>query len=652
MPPVRGHRRSSRQAPHLITPHPGKKTIKRGRGRGRASGRGRGSSSSVRGRGSHKIRTVAAGRPRKVLPPLPLPLPPLIGRSFKTSCKRLKMEKTPRYTQRERNMVLGYAAQYKDVIENKRTDAESNRKKDEVWLQIAKEFNSKVYHQRSAKQLRQLYKNMKLLLKKDLCGEDKTNGTFLDLLNTLSQQDSVAQYIAEQMSPDGGNQSNGANGHQQDDYEDSKMPLYEGMDTDVVLIKSETISDNEQTENGMECLDDDDDDDCPSPKAPEVCLEEEDDVLFATDLRQLQQVSAGLAVSGVASGAAACSSSISLPGGLASLNGPLNGLSDAVPRAASSPVCSTKTSISSSGSYVSSTPKADITIQTVGHIRVGSFANINKTLQNGSSTTNASNGNGNANSSSNSVGVQHLTAEQVQQHMLLNGLGLSAVNPPQQTLQAAINAATASVSASGAIGGGAAFGSNRRTPPTLQLPRLQRGNNNTNNHNHSSSLGSGTPNGVQLLLNGHHNQHGRDKATQGVAIGAAGSFNGYNGLAVTVPCLNSSSSSANSSGGGGILMSSSNGGSGNGTGPRAQHQEYMMSLAIEERKRKIDLLDAQIDYWQTLTKKLGAQPGHFPNPACLCHFPGSAALGHVTGVNSCASSSSSAGVLQTQTSSS
>lgn len=50
---------------------------------------------------------------------------------FKTAThiKRLNMEKTPRYTQRERNMVLGFAAQYKDVIENKRTDAESNRKK-------------------------------------------------------------------------------------------------------------------------------------------------------------------------------------------------------------------------------------------------------------------------------------------------------------------------------------------------------------------------------------------------------------------------------------------------------------------------------------------------------------------------------------------
>lgn len=121
-------------------------------------------------------------------------------------------------------MVLGYAAQYKDVIENKRTDAESNRKKDEVWLQIAKEFNSKVYHQRSAKQLRQLYKNMKLLLKKDLCGEDKGNRSFMDLLNTLSQQESVAQYIAEQMSPDGAGSQAATNGrHMADDFEDSKV---------------------------------------------------------------------------------------------------------------------------------------------------------------------------------------------------------------------------------------------------------------------------------------------------------------------------------------------------------------------------------------------------------------------------------------------
>ncbi|XP_039153109.1 uncharacterized protein LOC6739907 isoform X4 [Drosophila simulans] len=586
----------------------------------------------------------------------------IVGRSFTTSCKRLKMEKTPRYTQRERNMVLSYAAQYKDVIENKRTDAESNRKKDEVWLQIAKEFNSRVYHQRSAKQLRQLYKNMKLLLKKDLCGEDKSNHSFMDLLNTLSHQESVAQYIAEQLSPEGagggggggkqgGAGNGGGNGHHADDYDDSKMPLYhEGMDTDVILIKSETISDNEQTDNGMDCLDEDDDDDCLSPKAPEVCLEEEDDVLFPTDLRQLQQVgSSGAAGGGVSAG--------SLPGNMSS-----NGITETSRRAASSPVCSTKTSISSSGSYASP-PKPDITIQTVGHIRVGSFANINKTLQNGGSGTGtvlsaASNGGTSAS------GVLPLTAEQVQQHTLLNGLGLSAVNPAQ-SLQAAINAAYVSAAPTSSVAI-----SSRRTPPTLQLPRLQRGNINNSHHTAGSTSNSAVAaNGVQLLLNGGHhaqmthNHLARDK-TGGVAIGAAGSFNGYNGLAVSgtvCGALNSSGSgagsggsSANSSGVGlGIGGAHTSGGGGSGSGgTRSQHQELINSLRIEESKRKIDLINAQIEYWQTLTRKLNSQANHMPNPACPCHFPGASVPSPVAVTTASASSPASTNVLQTQASTS
>ncbi|XP_016998626.2 uncharacterized protein [Drosophila takahashii] len=571
----------------------------------------------------------------------------IVGRSFTTSCKRLKMEKTPRYTQRERNMVLSYAAQYKDVIENKRTDAESNRKKDEVWLQIAKEFNSRVYHQRSAKQLRQLYKNMKLLLKKDLCGEDKSNHSFMDLLNTLSQQDSVEQYIAEQGAGGGksclaGSGAGGqGNGHNADDYEDSKMPLYpEGMDTDVILIKSETISDNEQTDNGMDCLDDDDDDDCLSPKAPEVCLEEEDDVLFPTDLRQLGGSTGGVAASSAGGNGA------STAGGISSSSAPQLSAADTVRRATSSPVCSTKTSVSSSGSYASNAPKPDITIQTVGHIRVGSFANINKTLQNGGSNSMVTNGNGGGAPAS---GVLPLTAEQVQQHTLLNGLGLSAVNPPPQSLQAAINAAF--VSAAPAA---------RRTPPTLQLPRLQRGNNNNQSSSSATPGNASTAaaNGVQLLLNGghhqqhhqtqqqqthhHHHNHHHQKPGSNVAIGAAGSFNGYNGLA-----LNSSSGSGSSANSSGV-------GQGGAASP-TKHQELMNSLRIEESKRKIELINAQIEYWQTLTRKLNTQSGHMPNPSCPCHFPGVSSVlspGAVAAASSNSTSATSASLLQTQASSS
>ncbi|XP_034490896.1 homeobox protein 5 [Drosophila innubila] len=587
------------------------------------------------------------------------------------------MEKTPRYTQRERNMVLTYAAQHKDVIENKRTDAESNRKKDEVWLQIAKDFNSKVYHQRSAKQLRQLYKNMKLLLKKDLCGEDKGNRSFLDLLNTLSQQESVAQYIAEQMSPDGAGSQTAANGrHLTDDYEDSKLPMYEGMDTDVILIKSETISDNEQTENGMDCMDDDDDDDCQSPKVPEVCLEEEDEVLFPTDRNHLQQHSGGGSLPSVNS------SNLAIGG---------NG-NDPMPRATSSPVCSTKTSISSTGSYMSGgVPKAEITLSAVGNIRVGSFANISNTLLNGNSN-NINNNNNNSSSKNNNNNINNnnsssninnsnssmdgarslqLTAEQVQQHLLLNGLGLSAVHhPPAQSLQAAINAATSGV------------GSSRQTQ-TLQLPRLQRGHNAAATaaaataaaavaaaaagggatNGSSGNANGGNTGAVQLLLNGHQS---RDKthAQQlhpgaGITL-AAGSFNGYNGLGVSnissINCSasnnnnhnnhNNSTCSNNSANNSSNSMNISNvnahgnsnntnnannnnnsGSSSNSSGSRGQHNEYMMTLAVEERKRKIELLNVQIEYWQTLTKKLDSQSGHYPNPACLCHFPGSNVLG-------------------------
>ncbi|XP_060662958.1 uncharacterized protein DDB_G0283357 [Drosophila nasuta] len=616
------------------------------------------------------------------------------------------MEKTPRYTQRERNMVLTYAAQHKDVIENKRTDAESNRKKDEVWLQIAKDFNGKVYHQRSAKQLRQLYKNMKLLLKKDLCGEDKGNRSFLDLLNTLSQQESVAQYIAEQMSPDGaGSQATGNGRHLADDYEDSKLPLYEGMDTDVILIKSETISDNEQTENGMDCMDDDDDDDCPSPKAPEVCLEEEDGVLFPTDRSHLQQHSGG--------------------GSIASnqVNGNGNNIGgsniDALPRAPSSPVCSTKTSISSTGSYMSAgqTPKAEITLTSMGNIRVGAFASINNTLHNGNSNSNSSSHNNNNNNNNNNINSSsnknnnnsnngnnvvaaagggnslQLTAEQMQQHLLLNGLGLSAVQHPPagQSLQAAINAATSGV------------GSGRQTQ-TLQLPRLQRGHNAAASAAAATNGGNSNATGVQLLLNGH--QTSRDKSQQqqqlhqqqlqqqqqqqqlhpsGSITLAAGSFNGYNGLSV-INCgpissgsNNSHNNSASSSGSnnnnnnhnnssGNLQTSSQNnhnhnnnhnnnisgshntsGGSNSGT--RGQHNEYMMTLAVEERKLKIELLNAQIKYWETLTKKLDSQSGHYPNPACPCHFPGTGVIGGVPAAGS-AAVAVAANALQTQSSSS
>ncbi|GBP16074.1 hypothetical protein EVAR_73231_1 [Eumeta japonica] len=321
------------------------------------------------------------------------------------------MEKTPRYTQRERNMVLGYAAQYKDIIENKRTDAESNRKKDEVWRQIAKEFNARVYHQRSSKQLRQLYKNMKLLLKKDLCGEGKGNRTFMDLLNTISQQESVAQYISEQMSPNG--YSNGARQKYDDDYDDSKFPLlqhpvlnYDGMDHDVIVIKSEDISDNEQSRSG-EAMDEDDDDCLSTKDIPEVCLGEEDEELFATDLRQPQPTPAAQQQQTSKSNQ-----------------------NQQQPQTQNQPP------------LLHHSQQPEITIQNIGGIRVGSIGDSKHEPQTAitNNTNNNSSNSANNNADTNSaLSITHangpaagqalnLRQTSAEQQLLLNGLGLSAVN--------------------------------------------------------------------------------------------------------------------------------------------------------------------------------------------------------------------------------
>lgn len=174
---------------------------------------------------------------------------------------------------------------------------------------------------------------------------------------------------------------------------------YDGLDNDVIVIKSEDISDNEQSShNGVGGMDDmdDDDDDCLSTKdIPEVCLEEEDDEIFATDLRQTTTV----------------------PGAQQQAQTLQQQLQAVQQQQRQTP------------------PQPEITIQNVGGIRVGSIGNIAsltsaaKALQNATSNNNNNSSTNNINSSGNSNGNTAAAEQQQreqQQQLLFDGLGLSA----------------------------------------------------------------------------------------------------------------------------------------------------------------------------------------------------------------------------------
>ncbi|KAL1516465.1 hypothetical protein ABEB36_000374 [Hypothenemus hampei] len=60
----------------------------------------------------------------------------------------------------EKNFLMFLIEQYKNVIENKKTDANSNRAKAEAWHKICVSFNSR-FSKRTEKQLRKLWDNMK-----------------------------------------------------------------------------------------------------------------------------------------------------------------------------------------------------------------------------------------------------------------------------------------------------------------------------------------------------------------------------------------------------------------------------------------------------------------------------------------------------------
>lgn len=342
------------------------------------------------------------------------------------------------------------------------------------------------------------------------------------------------------------------------------------MDPDVIVIKSEDISDNDQSQ-APEDMDDDDGDCLSSKDIPEVCLEEEDDEIFATDLRQ------------------------------------------------STPIQSThasqRASITSNGLHQNSSQQQqpEVTIQNVGGIRVGSIGSLAnlKALQNGGNNSalnipnNNNNGN-NANSNANGHGPHNggrhtpsarhqVSAEQqAAQQLLLNGLGLSAVHPPE--------------------------------PP---LPQLQRATHAANSNSNSNNNLINSTNQLLLSLNAnagyaglhksshghghghshsHHHTHNHNGHGHGGSGGGGGGVGGGNGGGGLHNHSNSSSGSSSGIGGTPNVNSRSN--------------DYLMSLAIKERERKIDLLNAQIDYWKTLTKKLDSNVAHNPTPACMCHFPG------------------------------
>lgn len=74
-------------------------------------------------------------------------------------CENLQTRKL--FSENERMLLVNIIEDYKDIIECKKTDGVSIRKKQETWEKISNIYNSHDVCKRDTKQLRKLWENIK-----------------------------------------------------------------------------------------------------------------------------------------------------------------------------------------------------------------------------------------------------------------------------------------------------------------------------------------------------------------------------------------------------------------------------------------------------------------------------------------------------------
>ena len=82
------------------------------------------------------------------------------------------MAKRSYFSELERTILTELVEKYLSIIECKKSDFRSIRRKNEIWTKISEEFNAQmVVQQRTDKQLKKCWENRKSRAKQDLCKE-------------------------------------------------------------------------------------------------------------------------------------------------------------------------------------------------------------------------------------------------------------------------------------------------------------------------------------------------------------------------------------------------------------------------------------------------------------------------------------------------
>ncbi|KAL1492300.1 hypothetical protein ABEB36_012773 [Hypothenemus hampei] len=82
--------------------------------------------------------------------------------------------RAPNYSNSEILTLISIVEKYKHIVDNKKTDNQTWKEKDEVWDKICNEFNSQsTIYNRSKESLKKYYENKKKIIRKQVAEERK-----------------------------------------------------------------------------------------------------------------------------------------------------------------------------------------------------------------------------------------------------------------------------------------------------------------------------------------------------------------------------------------------------------------------------------------------------------------------------------------------
>ena len=96
------------------------------------------------------------------------------------------------FTIDDKDILIDIVMKYKDVIENKKTDATCNKSKNKCWDLITMEFNNQTGSSRNVRELKELYSNIKRKARKHLYLDKVSNVGFK--YSTLYQESTTLKY--------------------------------------------------------------------------------------------------------------------------------------------------------------------------------------------------------------------------------------------------------------------------------------------------------------------------------------------------------------------------------------------------------------------------------------------------------------------------